>query len=161
MSYGVSFLPKRADRTWDETLDEAEKLVAGPEVILDDATRAAGERVLARALQLLPDAEVFRSETMLELSDAASGLQLLLCASEAGLSIPYWHDGEAARDVMITVRRLGRVIEDETGWVGWDPQRVAPFFEGEASDAVRELEHGTQVARNLASPKRRPWWRFW
>jgi hypothetical protein len=74
---------------------------------------------------------------------------------ELGVTVPYWHTGQAARAVMRLIWSYLAILEQETGWETYDPQL------GRSLDWARDLEvvsggHGDMSARlPRAGPRRR------
>lgn len=168
MSYDITFIPKRPDQSWAEALHATEDQVsAGAEPRpLDAATRERYKQLLCEVQGVIPSAEVTEGPALIELSDAASGIQLSLFATEVSLSTPYWREGKEAAAVVERLQSIARIVERATGWQGYDPQQDRPFLcDTGAATASREIEriahlaHGTETPS--ATPRMQPWWRFW
>ena len=164
MSYDVTFIPKRADQTWDDALraNEARVVADGEPRPLDDETRSRYERIMERIRLLEPALERSEGPEFFQLADEETGIQVSLYATEAGISSPYWHDDGSAEAVISRMRAIAVIIEDETGWQGYDPQVDARFVDADAAGSAREMSRITGFARGLARQgEKRPWWRFW
>jgi hypothetical protein len=63
-----------------------------------------------------------------------TGVQVSLFEDEMGVTVPYWHTGEAARAVMRLVWSYLAILDHETGWETYDPQL------GRGLDRARDRE---------------------
>jgi hypothetical protein len=116
MSYDLTFLPKPADQSWEEAL----AAVGSEPADLPDPE--VWERLVAGARQLLGEVDTFADHDHFELVHLPTGIQLSYFAGEAGIEVPYWYRGADAESVVCQVYLLGRVVEDVTGFAGYDPQ---------------------------------------
>lgn len=100
----------------------------------------------------------------IELNDESVGIQITLFDDEAGISVPYWHQGEKAQSVMRRVLAAADLICRETGYVAYDPQieevvttsdvdTILPLYVGHVAAAVQKM--------GVSAVPRRPWWKFW
>jgi hypothetical protein len=61
-------------------------------------------------------------------------VQVSLFEHELGVTVPYWHTGQAARAVMELVWSYLAILEQESEWDTYDPQP------GRSLDRARDLE---------------------
>ena len=119
---------------------DSEDLNPGPPVPeKETAKRALAQRLMAENAELQPflfdfvviAAEMGISETEararyrhIELNgrDDGNGIQITLFDDHADLTVPYWHDGEAARAVFEEIWRYLRILEQSAGYVTYDGQ---------------------------------------
>jgi hypothetical protein len=171
MSYDLVFLPKSDDQSWDDALDASEaRVVASEESGVEDGgwDPQVWAALVAAAQAELGEVHVFESPAHAEVSHHETGIQLSLFPVEAAITVPYWHEGERAAQVMAQVFRLAAVVERETGLRGFDPQSGLPLAEAAADEGLATATFD-RVAdafadtgpRTEAAPPRRPWWRFW
>jgi len=73
---------------------------------------------------------VFEGDENFELTHEATGIQVSYFGGEASVTAPYWYQGEAARDVVDKIYRLGAVVQTETGLPGYDPQLDLSLSDG-------------------------------
>ena len=139
MSYDLTFLPKTDDQSWDEALDAAEqRVVASEESGAEDGRfdPQVWAALVAAARAELGEVHVFESPSHAEVSHHETGIQLSLFSDEAAITVPYWHEGERAAEVMAQVFRLAAVVERETGLHGFDPQSGLPLAEAAADSGL-------------------------
>lgn len=98
----------------------------------------------------------------LELTDNASGMQILLFDDGAGLTIPYWHSGDAARRVIEQAWGAIEIVCRESGYEVFDPQLDRVIDVNAFDDVLRSYAGTTQRMEALIgrAPKK-PWWKFW
>ena len=97
MSYDIEVLPRRPGQSWEQALDAAE--VAARSVTLPPELRAAWERIVARASEILGatvTAGESRDGSSLWLDDEATTIQLTPGAGSAGISVPLGEGREVA-----------------------------------------------------------------
>lgn len=130
------FLTPSPDGSWDGALDALEQ-DAADERPLDSAALDTWAVLRSAVAADLPAAEEHLGARHCELSDAATGIQLsLFPGDEVALSVPYWHEGPAAEQVVATLRAVVARVEEVTGLTAYDPQAGAPFLgAGEATAA--------------------------
>jgi len=121
MSYDVHFLERRPGQSWEEVLEQLEEAAAteaedGPPYPPEFA--AAWARVVARARELLGEI----TELDYEFDHEATGIQFIASPGECSLSVPYWHQGADAEQVMAKVFALADAVESETGLEAYDQQ---------------------------------------
>lgn len=145
-----------------------------PSRVPDSGWRERMQAAAAAVAEADPSLQAERSgegplEERIELNgpDDGTGLQILIFGDAAYVHLPYWHaaaDAEAAWAQAWTA--LG-VLERETGWRIYDPQRDRLLDLDADRDAVlAEYARGVAAAQAIsAAPliaaERRPWWKFW
>ena len=125
MSYDLVFVPRADEESWETALEAAEQ---------DESATAPDPevwaRILAGARQFLGVVSVFEGDENFELTHEATGIQVSYFGGEASVTAPYWYQGEAARDVVDKIYRLGAVVQTETGLPGYDPQLDLSLSDG-------------------------------
>jgi len=120
VSYDLRFVPRSPGQDWEEALASAEESFSQDRHVGGDLVDT-WERLVERCRPLLEGpTELYVTPEFRELSDDGTGITLTLFASEAGLTAPYGH-GEPKR-LIATLFALARVVQEETGWRGFDPQ---------------------------------------
>jgi hypothetical protein len=139
MSYGLDFLRKTPDQSWEEALDTTEEETGAdrPGARPDAEVWA---RIVADARQVLGEVGLHEDDDYFELDHERTGIQLSLYAASAGLTVPYWYSGAEAETVVGLVYRLALIVERHTGLAGYDPQTGLAV-----SDAAARPELAVQV----------------
>jgi hypothetical protein len=137
MSYDLTFVPKDDGQSWDEALDAA---TSHASVVAPDPEVWA--RILAGAQQVLGDVSVFQSGDHYELSHEPTGIQVSYYGLEAAVTVPYWYAGAEAETILMTIFKLGRVVEAATGFKGYDQQLDLSLAEaaGSAGHAIATFD---------------------
>ena len=162
MSYDLDAFPLPPGRSAKEFVESGDR-----EAHADDdspptaAERAAMERAAAALLEIDPSAERFEDEKVIEITGEAT--QVLLFAREAGITIPYWFEGDEADVALDRAFAYARVIADTLGYTIWDPQTetVVDPAASDRQDASESYGHGVAVTREISRGMRRPWWKIW
>jgi len=123
MSFDLTFVRKSADQSWEDALEVAEDETDGA----PDAQ--AWARIVDGARGILGDIELHKGGDYLELDHEPTGIQLSLYANEAAITVPYWYSGAGAEEIVRTIFRLAAVIEEHTGFSGYDSQADMPVAE--------------------------------
>jgi hypothetical protein len=98
----------------------------------------------------------------IELTDTASGVQILLFDDGAGLSIPYWHSGDAARRVLEQAWSMIEIICRETGYEVFDPQLDRVIDVNAFDDVLATYAGATaRMEAMVGRAAKKPWWKFW
>jgi len=114
----LRFVPRSPGQDWEDALAAAEESLGRP---VGGDLAETWERLTDRATPLLEGPiELYTTREFCELSDEGTGITLTLFAHEAGLTAPFGH-GEPKR-VIGTLYALARIVQEETGWRGFDPQ---------------------------------------
>lgn len=126
---------------------------------LSDERRAKHKEVVAALLALNPRLDVFESESVIELTDVddGSGLQVSLFAASGSISIPYWHEDQAA--LMKVVAGYLRVICEVGEYSAFDPQ-TGKAVTADAGYSLNPQVYSVGVHALTAATKK-PWWKFW
>lgn len=64
-----------------------------------------------------------------------TGITIAFYADETAISLPYWHQGEAAAAVLERVGQYTALLQREAGYVAYDPQTDALF---DPQDAAKD-----------------------
>ena len=172
MSYDITFIQKSEAQTWQEALEANEARVSALESWnspASDAAYAEWQRISALLLECNPGMSKHVAPHCLELTDDATGLQVSLFESEAGISIPYAHSNETAQPIMELVKRFALIIEEETGLVGYDGQLDRRYLDspttaqeaGAFLGSTSHRLHEGDLLQRSNKKKRKPWWMFW
>lgn len=120
MSYDLRFVPRSPGQDWEEALAAAEESFGQDRPSGGDLADT-WDRLVERCRPLLDGPiEVYLTREFRELSDEGTGMALTLFPTEAGLTAPYGH-GEPKR-LIATLFAVAQVVQEETGWRGFDPQ---------------------------------------
>jgi len=98
--------------------------------------------------------------------EKGNGIQITLYDDNASITIPFWHQPDAARLVFEEVFRYLRVLRESGGFFVYDPQldRVIDL-DADLADMIHE--YGRVVAKipeiieQGKSQSKRPWWKLW
>jgi len=163
----------------ERSLDDEEQ--NGHPVALDEEQRGAVERltksVLAKHANLeryefdyaeigrsmgISEAEARRQNAHIELNDELLGIQITLWGDTASISMPFWHEGEAAKSAFAKMCEYVACLEQYGGYRTWDPQ-TGDFMDiqGEIDAVGRVYSGGVQALRAAVKSGDRRWWEFW
>jgi hypothetical protein len=95
--------------------------------------------------------------------DNGNGIQIMLFDDEASVTVPYWHQGVAARRVFEEMWSYLEIMQREGGFFTYDPQieRVIHLnADFNASLACYQKVSG-DVAKSFPSTSTKRWWEFW
>lgn len=109
--------------------------------------------------------EAMKKHRHIELNgpDGSNGIQITLFDDEASVTVPYWHQGDAARQVFEEIWAYLEIIEREGGFFTYDPQieRVLDL----RADFEASLSCYDKVSRDVAEQlpvrEKKRWWEFW
>ena len=180
MGYDIYFVRRDPGQPFEEALDDTEDAFDSDLRPLDEEEVEQWDRIVPRAREILGDVEVFADDVSRELTDPATGVELTMTPLEVAITVPY---GEATADsvaLMTKVYALARVVEDETGLEGYDPQlgeavsdvrpealrgRPLPRSPRDEEDAATSRPAapppGETVTARPERPGARRWWEFW
>jgi hypothetical protein len=182
VSYDIYFVRRDPGQSFADALDATEESYDGDPGPLAPAELEQWERIAARAGELLDQVEEFGTANSRELSDAATGIQLSMIADEMTITVPSDRSDHDAVTLMEKVYALARVVEDETGLEGYDPQLQEPVTDphqrisasppphggrppfDEAWNDARAVPASGGEQKDVAPPpsaSRRRWWEFW
>lgn len=101
----------------------------------------------------------------IEFSDVAqggSGTQITLFDDTASVTIPYWHEAEAARAQLRRVWSYLDVVCREANYEVFDPQLDRVIDSGAFEDVLACYAQAAGRVRAIVAPARkRAWWKFW
>ena len=123
MSFDLNFVRKSPDQSWDDALDVGDEETDGA------PDTQVWARIVDDARQILGDINLHAGGDYLELDHEPTGIQLSLYANEAAITVPYWYSGADAQEIVRTLYRLAAVVEEHTGFSGYDPQVDLPVAE--------------------------------
>ena len=133
MSYDIILCHRQPGQTWDEVREAEEEAILargdGPDPLLTPEDLAAWERILRQTQDYLGEVTVIEGDSQRELDHAVTGIQLGFYHGSAGISVPYWTDGDAAAAVLEKVYHLALMVERETRLEAYDPQVEATVAE--------------------------------
>ncbi|MFJ9950877.1 hypothetical protein [Kitasatospora sp. NPDC091207] len=154
MTYDLLFLRVQPGRTFDETMEEfnsAHDPDAEPEPVnLTGDQRAAWDRLTRRiSLEVGPIAsEEYLYSLTLWRDGPAGYLRVDFAGHSASIEIPYRYPGQAALPIMAEAYHVARIIEDESGLEGYDPEVDQPTRTGDAETAAARLGGVSSWARD-------------
>src|SRR5215472_3980163 len=100
MSYDIILCRLQPEQTWKEAREAEEEAILArgdePDPPLTREDLVTWERILPRAQEYLGDVTVTEGDSWRELDHAETGIQLGFYHGSAGISVPYWTDGDAA-----------------------------------------------------------------
>jgi hypothetical protein len=87
----------------------------------------------------------------------------MLFDDEASVTVPYWHQGPAARQVFEEIWSYLEIIEREGGFFTYDPQieRVLDLKRDFEAVFICYDRVGRDVAERLPAQRKKRWWEFW
>ncbi|MFE2729032.1 hypothetical protein [Kitasatospora sp. NPDC059327] len=145
MTYDIFFLRVQPGRTFEETMEERNAAYdpdAEPAPMnLTGDQRAAWDRLTRRvALEVGPiTSEEYLYDLTLCRDGPAGRLQVDFAGDSASIEIPYRYPGQAALPIMAEAYRMARIIEDESGLEGYDPEVDQPTRTGDVDTAAAKL----------------------
>lgn len=149
MSYDLVFLRRDPGQGWPEALEALGEREG--EAPLSVREREQWDAVVRRARELLGELTVTADDVSAQLTEEASGIQVELSAGEASVSVSYGSSGGHDDDTVVLMEKvyaLARVVEEETGLEGFDPQLDEP---------VSELGLGRARGRSSTAGSARSW----
>ena len=174
MSYDIYFVRRDPGQSFADALDATEESYQGGDPgPLGSAELEQWERITTRAGQILDGIEEFATSNSREFADSGTGIQLSMIADEVSITVPSERPEQDAVTLMAKVYALARVVEDETGLEGYDPQLQEPITDPRqrlaASTPASPLPPAPAAAAAPQAPQpppaesaaRRPWWKFW
>jgi hypothetical protein len=176
VSYDIYFVRRDPGQTFADALDATEESYDGGDPgPLGSAELEQWDRIIARAGQILDGIEEFATVNSRELADSATGIQLSMIADEVSITVPSERPQQDAVSLMAKVYALARVVEDETGLEGYDPQLQEPITDprqrlaaSTPASSLPPAPASATAAASQATPAspakpatRRRWWRFW
>jgi hypothetical protein len=117
-------------------------------------------------LHKMPIEEAYERFRYIELSDVSAGgagTQITLFDDHASVTIPYWHEGAAARAPFERLWAYLDVICREADYEVYDPQLDRVIERGAFEDVLACYSDAMRRIRGVIAdpPRRRPWWKFW
>ena len=187
MGYDIYFVRRSAGESFADALETNEESHGSNPGPLSAAELEQWQRIVERAGEILTGIQEFGSASSRELTDTATGIQLTMIPDEVGLTVPGDRPEQDSVALMSTLYALARIVEDETGLEGYDPQLGEPVTDPRqrlssvASPRRRDrTDHdddddedwgafaGTRTSVSRESPPaappappRRRWWEFW
>jgi hypothetical protein len=186
VSYDIFFVRRDPGQSFADALDATEDSFDGDPGPLGSAQVEQWERITTRARQILDGIEEFATDELSrELSDAETGIQLSMISDEVSITVASARPEQDSVSLMAKVYALARVVEDETGLEGYDPQLQEPITDpgqrlappttsSQRADRNDEESAGAPVPASstpsgppateppTAKPTtERPWWKFW
>lgn len=183
MSYDFRLCLPQAGRSPEEiaTADEEELGVTDPVPAKEERKRRISAALIARNPRLEPFAfgfdEIARLEKItveeakkkyrhIELNgplEESNGIQITLFDDEASVTVPYWHEGAAARRVFEEIWSYLEIIEREGGFFTYDPQidRVLDLRRDFEASLGCYAGASDAIAEQFPPKQKKPWWQFW
>jgi hypothetical protein len=183
VSYDIYFVRRDPGQSFEDALEETEDSFQGDPGPLTESDLEQWDAVLSTARQQLGDVEVFEDETVRELTQPSTGIQLSLFHGEIAIRVRPDADTTGRAAVVGQVYDLARAVEQVTGLEGYDPQLDEPVSErpesvpgarrrapdwddddGESDGTTTSLP--ARRTRRVMSPATADpgparWWEFW
>jgi hypothetical protein len=181
VSYDIYFVRRDPGQSFEDALEVVEDSYEGEPGPLTSVELEQWERILPRARKILGELQESGVDNTRELLHEPTGIELSLLRDQVSITVPYGHSDDAV-EVMGQVYALARVVEEETGLEGYDPQLGEPVSESREGVPDRRFtraspdggsdgpqgggggaERGpTAPAASAAAPAAsRRWWEFW
>jgi hypothetical protein len=181
VSYDIFFVRRDPGQSFEDALDATEDSYDGDPGPLGAAELEQWDRITTRAHAILDGLDESSTEVSRNLSDSVTGIQLSMIADEVTITVPTERSDQDSVTLMAKVYALARVVEDETGLEGYDPQLQEPVTDPRhrltgmqtTSSADRDdddgprgpgpvpAEHPVTEPPLPPSAGRRRWWEFW
>jgi hypothetical protein len=129
MSYDFMMFVLPTDMTVHEVLDAIEKNIDAPNFFDEKGKQLS--RAIANTLRGKNPTLDWQPYTqanyeLIELNESGDedldGIQISIFPNEIGVTVPYWHEGERARQVFLKIWDYLKIIEEMTAYVIYDPQ---------------------------------------
>lgn len=92
----------------------------------------------------------------------SNGIQLSFFASSAGLTVPYWHRGDAAVMMLQEVWEYMGLLKEQSGLLAYDPQiDVVVNLDEDFDEVLAAYRSGVEKTEEVKAAVKKPWWRFW
>lgn len=142
MSYDIYFINPRPGQSWAEAIEELEAATEDADQMVPTELLDAWDRIVPQARELLGEVDLFENGETCELSHDDTGIQLSIFVNEVAITIPYWHTGDKAAQVLSQAYALAAMVERETGLRAYDPQVERPLSE-------LPPQHGTAIMSSI------------
>ena len=168
MSYDIVFIQKPFEQTWEDALRNNQETAREYETSsppADPSTQEQWDGLAGLFQQVNPALTREPGPGYMKLSDEETGLQLTLKEYEIRISVPFRHAGRAAWRIMTHANKYAKIIERETGLIGYDNERGAAFLHSE--EPVRGPAEFLSAKSKALHPdgslgsSDKPWWKFW
>ena len=97
--------------------------------------------------------------------DDGNGIQLTISDDTADLTVPYWHQPEAATAVFGEIWTYLKILEREGGFWVYDPQldKILDLAADQEAVLTRYGRVVAQMPQMVAESSlvKKPWWKFW
>lgn len=94
-----------------------------------------------------------------------NGIQITISDDTADLTVPYWHQPEAATKVFDEIWTYLGILEREAGFCIYDPQldKILDLAADRGAVLARYGRVVAQMPQIVAEPAqaKKPWWKFW
>ena len=97
-----------------------------------------------------------------------NGIQITLFDDTASITIPYWHHGRDAEEVLRETWSYLEVLEHEEGFQAYDPQlerllSLRMDFNAVLGKYAEGVRFTDKISADISTGSRqqKPWWRFW
>jgi len=153
MSYDLHGFRVPPGRTVEEYYEDEER---EEQLIADDRPptveeRTEMERLAGAVLAEHPQLERFDGDDVIELT-SPDAIQVSLFKHEAGITVPYWYEGDKAHDVLVEMYELAELLTRESGLSFYDPQTGEEVSGPGAPDAYASgVEATRRIAERIAS----------
>ena len=164
MSYDINLVMPRPGESIEEAatrdvlddgIESGEELVPG---LSEEHVRARNARVIAALTDIHPEFHLFETETHVELTDVARGIQINLYDDSGNIAIPYWRKNQASPTLLLVERCL-KAIAETTDFRFYNPQ-TGEVLTAQSGYRIEPntMSWGMNVAEQIG---KKPWWKFW
>ena len=104
----------------------------------------------------------YRHVELNELEEDCNGIQITLFDDEASVTVPFWHEGDEARETFRKIWDYLEIISRESGYLIYDPQIDRVIEPSAGFDAALACYTGAmQQLSQTVGTQQKPWWKFW
>jgi hypothetical protein len=144
-----------------ETVRDAARREQALTMFSPQEMKTRNDRIVAAMNTRYPEFEKFESDHHIELNDVkgGTGIQVGLYADSGSISVPYWHNENAA-SVLQKVGDVLSTVLDNSEFRAFDPQTEQELNAGSflSQPAPAVYAFGAAALQRVA---KKPWWRFW
>lgn len=133
--------------------------------------RAMFDYAAIASMQKISEEEARTQFRHIELNspEDGNGVQTTIEDESASILIPYWHQGDDAREVFEEVWQYLKVFEKEAGYLAYDPQLEKQLdLSNDMAEAVAVYSGvisaiPSKIAEtdSASAEGSKPWWKFW
>lgn len=95
----------------------------------DQLDPGAWENIVTGVREILGEVTIYEEGAERSLSHEQTGIQVWFRERSASVTVPYWHTGAEAEEIVVALYRIAQVVSDATGLGCLDPQLDLPLSE--------------------------------